>query len=439
MTAENILDALRARVVTTQAGHRLPSLIVGLARGGRALSLESAGLADVERRRRASGSLPYRIGSVTKTFTAAIVLLLVEREVLDLDESVDRYLPGTAFGRVRVRQLLAHTGGVQREAPLPMWSTMRGPDRPALIEALGRAGVVARPGVRWHYSNLGYAILGQIIRRVTGTTGEDLITRELLGPLHLGSTSWQPAPERAVGYRLDPYADVLYREPEMEQGEIGVAGQLWSTAEDLLAWGHALSGGVPAVLPPTVTTAMHTLQVMVDPQRWDRGWGLGLILERRGERLLSGHTGGMPGFGAALSIDRDAGLVVVALANVTGRIALNELCAQVIDESRGRLPVDPPVERRVAFEAPGPEVEGVLGRWWSESDETVFSWVGGELRAHLADRAETTTTTFSHQGTDRYRAGAGRLEGEWLLVKRDSSGAVVELEWATYPYRRSFG
>jgi CubicO group peptidase (beta-lactamase class C family) len=437
MTTDNILDLIRAKVAAAQAEHRLPSLTVGLARAGRPLCLESAGFADVQQRRVASGSVQYRLGSVTKTFTAAVVLLLAERQVLDLDEPVDRYLPGTGIGRSRVRQLLAHTGGVPREAPLPMWSTMRGPDRDGLIEALARAGPLARPGERWHYSNLGYAILGQVVRRVTGSTCEDLITGELLAPLGLASTTWKPLLDRAVGYRQDPYLDgVLHQEPEMEQGEIGVAGQLWSTAEDLLGWGHALAGGVPEVLPPEVTTAMHTPQVMVDPDRWDQGWGLGLILDRRSERIVSGHTGAMPGFGAAISIDRAAGVVVLAFANVTRGIALNELCLQIIDETAGRLPGEPVEQRTPTLYQPAAGLAGVLGRWWSESEETVFSWRDGALRAHLAGRAVTTATTFGHEGADCYRALTGRLRGEWLLVKRDENGDVSQLEWATYPYHR---
>ena len=438
MTAENILDLVRAKVVATQAGHRLPSLTVGLARAGRPLCLESAGLADVQERRAASGTVQYRIGSVTKTFTAALVLLLAERQVLDLDEPVDRYLPGTGVGRSRLRQLLAHTGGVQREAPLPMWSTMRGPDQEELIAALARAGTVGRPGERWHYSNLGYAILGQVVRRVTGSAGEDLITAELLTPLGLDCTTWKPTADRAVGYRQDPYLEgVLHREPDMDQGEIGVAGQLWSTAEDLLGWGHALAGGVPDVLPPQVTAAMHTPQALVDPEHWDQAWGLGLILDRRGERVLSGHTGGMPGFGAALCLDRRSGVVVVAFANVTRGIALNELCQEVLDHAADRLPAEPPSERPPTLYQPTALLTGVLGRWWSESEETVFSWRDGALRAQPAGREESTATTFSHEGADRYRALTGRLRGEWLLVKRDERGDVVELEWATYPYRRS--
>jgi len=464
--AEDIQDTIRRRIEILLRRHQVPSLTVGLAQSGKPLYLESVGFADVPAGRPACPLTQYRLGSITKTFTAALVLGLAERGVLDLDEPVEAFFPGTSVGlpgtsvglpatnvgRARLRQLLAHTGGVQREAPLPMWSTMQGPDRDGLLQSLARAESVGRPGSRWHYSNLGYAILGEIVRRVTGTPGEDLISAHFLTPLGLTSTTWQPEPERAVGYRLDPYQrGVVYREPEMDQGAIGIGGQLWSTAEDLLGWGHALLGGAPEVVPATVATAMHTPQVMVDQDNWNQGWGLGLILDRRGGRILSGHTGGMPGFMSALAMDRRRQFVAVAFANVTRGIRLPDLCAELIDDALERYPDGSGPVLGVPVQGLPAELIGVLGRWWSESEETIFSWQHGGLHARLTEAPqiaatqiqvtsspvmESSATTFRREGPDRYRASSGRLCGESLRIKRDERGDVVELEWATYPYRR---
>ncbi len=376
---------------------------------------------------------PYRIGSITKTFTAALVLGLADEGHLALDAHVERYLPDTSMGEVSLRSLLAHCGGVQREVPVDMWRSMKGPDRRELRDALGRAGLVDRPGVRWHYSNLGYAVLGEIVQEITGIDCRALIDQRIIGPLGLSSTSWSRPSDAAVGYRVDPYADLVHREPDMDQATVGVGGQLWSTAGDLLVWGDALAGGAPDVVGPAVVDAMHTLQVLVDTSGWTSGWGLGLILERRGDRVTAGHTGAMPGFQAAMSLDRSTRSVAVVLANATRGAAVGRLAGDLVHDLVDSAPEAAPAVWTPMNEVP-PEVDGVLGRWWSEADETIFTWRSDGLHAQLVGGAESH---FESVGTDLFQSVAGRFAGEHLRVVRDARGAVVELEWATYPFTRT--
>lgn len=320
-----------------------------------------------------------------------------------------------------------------------MWSTMRGPDDGELVRSLSGAEMVARPGARWHYSNLGYALLGQIVARVSGVSCARMIDAELIEPLRLKHTTWEPLTTAATGYRLDPYEDVAHPEPVMDQGAVGVGGQLWATAGDLLVWADALMGGAPQILPEPITAAMHTLHVMTDRERWTQGWGLGLSLERTEHGIMSGHTGAMPGFLAAFLMDRGTRTAVVAFTNVTRGIRLSPLAAELLSEALSYL-ADPSDEdrRQVDDEAPAPpELDGVLGRWWSEAEETVFAWNAGALRAQLVDPVPGTgPSVFAQVGLDRYRATTGRFEGELLLVQRDDNGKVSGLEWATYPFSR---
>ena len=302
----DLLD-LPGRVRFAQTNYRIPSLTAAIARDGSLVSLESVGIANIAKGLATTADVQYRIGSITKTFTAAAVLLLASDGVLDLDDRAEIYLPGAPVGKPTIRQLLAHCGGVQREAETPMWATMRGPDEAGLIESLAHAQMIDRPGVRWAYSNLGYALLGQIVHSVTTETIQQVVEQRLFQPLHLTRTSWQAQAPAATGYRSDPYQDLFHEEPNMDQGAIGVGGQLWSTIGDLLTWGNALIGGTPEVLPNAVVTAMHTLQVLVDTSHWRKGWGLGLILDRRADRIFAGHTGAMPGFLSALVTDRTTG------------------------------------------------------------------------------------------------------------------------------------
>ncbi|MGI9004208.1 MAG: serine hydrolase domain-containing protein [Pseudonocardia sp.] len=183
-------EALRRRAVREQSRSQVPSVVLGVARSGSAVQVASAGFADVEGGVAAGPTVPYRIGSITKTFTAALVLSLVEDGVLGLDDRVEEHLPGTPVGVVTLRALLSHSGGMQREAPVDMWESMQGPDGLGLRRALGRAELVDRPGARWHYSNLGYAVLGQVVERATGAACTALVDERLIGPLGLSATVW---------------------------------------------------------------------------------------------------------------------------------------------------------------------------------------------------------------------------------------------------------
>lgn len=106
-----LTELLRRRVVEERAQGRLPSLVIGVGRAGRHQHIEAAGIADLLSGTAVHHATQYRLGSLTKTFTAAVVLLLVERGRLDLDEVVEAHVPGTPLGRATVRQLLAHCGG----------------------------------------------------------------------------------------------------------------------------------------------------------------------------------------------------------------------------------------------------------------------------------------------------------------------------------------
>ncbi|MFI6046711.1 serine hydrolase domain-containing protein [Nocardia sp. NPDC051321] len=424
---------LTDRVTRLCSADRLPSLTVAAAQDDVVLAAVSTGFADFENRVPASSDSVYRIGSITKTFTAALALLLVDQQRLDLDALVGQYLPATSFGQIPLRMLLAHCGGVQREVPVDMWESMRGPSEPELREAFTRVEMVAEPGQRWQYSNLGYAAIGAIIEHVTGRRCADLIDEKLLTPLEMSRTTWTPPPDAVVGYRIDPYMDAFHREPVTDMAATAVAGQLWSTPTDLLCWGNALIGAEPDVVPISVVDAMHTMQVMVDTRAWSRGWGLGLILDRRADHILAGHLGAMPGFLAALTTHRESGTVVAACINATRGSNLADLAADIADQAAA---AHPPVVPAWKPAPPCPEeIRAILGRWWCDAEEAVFTWRHDGLHAHLAADPDNTDTRFMTEAAGCFRAVEGHLHGERLTVTHTTS--EIELRWATYLYTRS--
>jgi hypothetical protein len=263
----------------------------------------------------------------------------------------------------------------------------------------------------------------------------EVIDRRFLHPLDLTRTSWAAIPPASRGYRVDPFEDALHTEPEMEQGAIGVGGQLWSTTADLLAWSRALLGGRPDVLSKQVADAMHTLHTMVDPDEWNQGWGLGLILTRHGDRILAGHTGSMPGFSSSLLLDRRSGVAVAVLANSTRASGLEDLAATLVERVM-EVPVD---TIALAWE-PGPpcpeHLASILGTWWSESDAVAFTWSDGSLRAFLS-RAPDQVSIFEEEDPGTFRVYEGRWYGERLRFDRGEHGQIDSFEWATYRFTRS--
>jgi CubicO group peptidase (beta-lactamase class C family) len=250
-----VREVVTARLHSVQRDARVPSVTAAVGRDGRVVWRGSVGFADVVGGIAASADVQYRIGSITKTFTAALTLLLASEGCVDLDADVEEYLPGTPVGRARLRELLAHRGGVQREAATDMWASMCGPGEAELHDSLAACRMVAAPGERWHYSNLGYAVLGLAIRHVTGRSCPELIEERLWRPLRLTRTTWRAEAPFAIGYRVDPYDDLVHPEPDMDQGAVGVGGQAWSTTARTGPGDAARSGSRPALHgtapPPT--------------------------------------------------------------------------------------------------------------------------------------------------------------------------------------------
>jgi hypothetical protein len=188
------------------------------------------------------------------------------------------------------------------------------------------------------------------------------------------------------------------------------------------------------VLAPASVAEMHDLQIMAEPD-WTLGWGLGLQLWRRGERVYGGHTGGFPGFVSIVLYSRRDRIGAVLLTN-SG--TWPKLSATGLDLAEAALEeLAPEREPWAPEEAPPAEIVPMLGRWWSEGDETIFSWRDGKLEARLAAAPpEREPSVFEREGEDRFRVVSGRERGEVLRVVRDDQGEVVRLYWATYPFTR---
>jgi CubicO group peptidase (beta-lactamase class C family) len=431
---EALAAALDERLRTAQQDERLPSVVAAAFRGGDILWSRALGVADVTTGEEATIDHAYRIGSITKTFTAVCVLQLREEGRLELDAPLRAYLPEAPVGPT-VRHALAHLTGLQREPPGEIWETMRPPTREELVAGLEDAELVLAPGQRWHYSNLAYGLLGEIVARLGGGSFPETLRARVLDPLGLARTRLRPAPPVASGYFVEPWSDGVLAEPDLELTETTAAlGQLWSTAGDLARWGAFLAAGDERVLPVAVLDEMARVATMADHERWTAGWGLGLGLYRRGERVFAGHGGAMPGFLAALVVSRRDG---VGAAVLTSSGAQARVATLALDLAERALAAPVEITSWSPDGGAPPDVAPLLGPWWTEGYELVLSWRGGLLRSELVGADEwNRRSTFEPEGDDRWRCVEGREQGELLRVVRDERGEPVRLSFATYPCTR---
>jgi CubicO group peptidase (beta-lactamase class C family) len=420
-----------------QAERRLPSLSVAAFRRGEVLWQEAYGLADAERGAAATPDTQYRVGSITKTFTAVAIMQLRDAGELALADTLGDHLPESPHAAPTIRQLLAHLSGLQREPPGEVWESL---EDPAIEELLGRlpdAERVLEPGAYWHYSNLAYALLGEIVARRSGMPATRYLDERVLGPLGLTRTTWLPSEPYARGYLVEPYSDAVRPEVLVELRGSAPIGQLWSTTGDLARWGAFLLDGEPGVLERRTAEEMRAVQGLATYVKgWRVGWGLGLQLSRDGDRILVGHGGAMPGFLAHVAAAAEDGIGAVALTNSGAGALADAIVLELARRTFELEPSDP--EAWAPAAAPPAEVAGLLGRWWSEGTEYVFRWRQGRLEAAPAEGADRyEPTVFEPDAADRYRPVSGIERGELLRVVRDGDGEPVKLYWATYPFTRS--
>ncbi|MFU8875090.1 serine hydrolase domain-containing protein [Micromonospora sp. SL4-19] len=423
--------AVDTLVSRAQAEGRGPSLALGVVRDGELARVALAGDHPTP-----DADLQYRIGSISKTMTAVLVMQQRDAGRLALDDPLDKHLPGTPVGALSLRQLLGHASGLQREPEGRWWERTEGADLAGLIAGLTPAKIAHPPHRVYHYSNLAYGLLGGVLERITGTPWAELLRERLLEPLSMRRTTYHPTEPYARGYVVHPWHDTLREEPRTDTGAMAPAGQLWSTVADLGRWAAFLADPAPDVLAPATLTEMCAPVVISDLDSWTGGHGLGVELYRVGDRVYVGHGGSMPGYIAGLAVHRPSRTAVVDFANAYGLsrghhiVGLaREVLTLVLDAEPA-----PPTPWRPAG-PPAPELAELTGRWWWMGLEYEFrpdaagDLVGGPVGQPLL--------RFTPEGPDRWRGRCGSQDGEILTVLRDEAGHPVALDIATFVFTRT--
>jgi CubicO group peptidase (beta-lactamase class C family) len=424
-TPELLAAELERLVAREQHDKRLPSVAAAVLRDGEAVWETAVG----------DGATPdtqYRLGSITKTFTAAAIMQLRDAGKLDLEDRLDEHVDGAAHAPT-IRRLLSHTSGLQRETHDDAWLNQKFASVPELLETLDRAEHVLPPGARFHYSNLAFALLGIVVERVSGMPYREYVQQRLLQPVGLTRTTFEPAAPAATGYLVKPFVEGVWDEAPVETGAWIAAGQLWGTVHDLCRWAAFLAEPDESVLAKRSVEEMRTVQSIADHVRWTQGYGLGLGLIRDGERIVAGHGGSMPGFIAFLGVS-PADKVGAAVLTNSSSARLEQLGLKLIATTVEQWPVSPEPWR--VEEPPPVEVERLLGIWYVEGDQVVFRWREGKLEARFFDAPDWLPPAVFEQGTDgRWRVASGWEQGEVLRIEDERmvlSGYPVTREPGTW-------
>lgn len=314
---------MEAIVRAQTAGDRFMGAVL-VAKGDEIVFEQAYGWADVEWQVPNTTEGRFRVGSITKQFTAAAILRLQEQGRLRLDDSLAKYVPDApeSWRPITLRLLLHHTSGIASFKSLPDYAELqRAPlDLARGIERLKELPSEAPPGENYHYSNTGYLMLGYVIEQVSGQSYATFLREQFLQPLGLHDTDCDAnltiLPKRVNGYTF--IGGQLRNAPYIDMSVPQAAGALHSTTHDLWRWTRALFGG-------RVLSA-ESLAEMTTPGRGD--YGLGVVVRTVEGRKVVEHAGNIHGFNAHLAYYPESRVTVIVLGNVNGP-APDQLAAQL--------------------------------------------------------------------------------------------------------------
>jgi D-alanyl-D-alanine carboxypeptidase len=286
----------------------------------------------------------HRIGSVTKTFTATLLLKAADEGLLSLDDPIDKYVKGVPNGdKITLRQMSDMTSGIASYTESDQWvkEWSSDPTKVWKPQELARFGIkespLFKPGTGWFYSNTNYVLLGLVLQQVTGKPIEQLYEEEIIRPLHLTQTSF-PGTSSAIpkpydhGYTLQGKSSGQkpIDSTDWNPSEAWTAGEMISTVGDLLLYGRALGTG-KVLLPPEAQSerlgsfVSDVPPLNQPPLKGDLAYGIGLGKDHG----WIGHNGEIPGYNTYLFYHPDLDAVVVVLVNS--------------DISSGKCPKDVPI------------------------------------------------------------------------------------------------
>lgn len=344
-TLQGVIPEIDKLFAGFQSQEHVPGLVYGIVANGRLVHVRGMGVQELERRRPVTPDSLFRIASMSKAFTALAILKLRDEGRVSLDALAETYVPElrgwkyptTDSPRIRVRDLLSHTGGLVTDDP---WGDRQQPLSEADFSRMLRDGVPFQrtPGIAFEYSNFGYALLGRIVTNASGRPFKDYIEAEIMRPLGMASSGYEvrdaPQQRRAIGYRWED--EKWSEEPTMAHGAFGAMGGVQTSANDYARWVAFLLSAWPArdgpelgpvrrstvrelaqgLNFPQVRSRFGSTSPSACPQAATYGMGMNVAQDCDLGFTLS-HGGGYPGYGSHLMLMPDRGVGIFAFSNRT--------------------------------------------------------------------------------------------------------------------------
>jgi D-alanyl-D-alanine carboxypeptidase len=320
-SVDSLDPALKARVdqiavqVLEQTG--VPSASIAVVQHGKLVYTHAYGKARLDPATAATPEMRYSIGSISKQFTAAAILLLQEEGKLSLDDTVGKYIPGLTEGdKVTIRQILSHTSGYQDYWPedYVMTPMLKPESAQQIIDTWAKKPLDFEPGTKWQYSNTNFVIAGRIVETLTGAPLMDLLVSRIFRPLGMKSV-WNSDEAKLTSVDATAYyrhaLGPLRVAPKEGRGWMFAAGELAMTTHDLALWDESLIA--QTVLKPESYKQMFTEVKLKDGKGTHYGLGVE-VMDRNGHRSIE-HSGEVSGFVSDNEVLVDDGVAVAVLTN----------------------------------------------------------------------------------------------------------------------------
>jgi len=427
---EEHLSRLEQAIEPSATSNRFMGAVL-VAKDGKPLVDKGYGFANLEWQIPDSPTTKFRLGSLTKQFTAASILLLEERDKLKIDDPVKRYLPDApaAWDKITLVNLLTHTSGIPNFTDFPDYraseATPATPEQ--LIARFRDKPLEFEPGDRWQYSNSGYVVLGYVIEKASGRHYADFLRQNIFEPLGMQDTGYDSSesiiPRRAQGYSPDEKGprNAAYIDMSIPFS----AGALYSTTHDLLRWEEGLFGG--KLLSPA------SLKKMITPFKENYAFGV-FVRDEQGHKVIE-HGGGIEGFNTHLAYFPDDKITVVVLANLNGN-AVPEMGRNLGIVAIGGKIVLP--NERKAVDLPRATLEKFVGRYEIAPTFNIrFFLEGDQLMAQAT--GQSSLPVFAESETDFFLKAVDARITFVKDAKGDVTGIVLHQGGHDQPGRRANG
>lgn len=438
------IQLLDSRLASERQQRRIPGMSVAVVYDQEVIWSKGFGFADVSKKTPATPQTIYRVASITKLFTATMLMQLRDAGKVGLEEPVTKYVPELKLKSryddsppITLGQLASHVSGFPRAAPMDYWRTLEFPTIEKMIEALTNDGErIFPPNQEWKYSNVGFGVLGFALSRAAGQPYFSYVEQNILKPLGMKSSGFAPSSALATGYALPDLGQEPQPVFQPDYGGYGPATTLYTNVEDIsrfisLQFREGPAGGSQILRGSSLREMRAAHWVAPD---WQSGWGIGFRITRVGPYIAIGHGGGIQGFRTDVSLIPSLKLGVAVFTNTNSDpdqltfIAL-EVLGSVIERAQQRRKPEPAPAR--------PEWQRYVGKYATDFGSTIQIRIHeNQLRLVPAEDPGATPVALTHLDGHRFRMTGGWASGEVLWFEVDAQGNANVVWMGPYPAKR---